>query len=307
MSYTSLEELIKTVKSKKDKKRCAVVMAENRHTMEAVLSAYHNGIAEPILIGNERAIRDLLGEITDGGSEKFEIIPAKGPEDATLKAAAMAHSGSADLIMKGGIETWTLMRTVLSKQSGLRTGAIVSAFSMIEFPTYHKILAYTDGAITLYPNLAQKKLILENAVKVFNKYGMYEPKVAALTAVEIVNPKMPETIDAYELKKMNERGEIKGCIVEGPITYDIAVSKAAAQAKGFESPVAGDTDLLLLPDITSANIGMKALLFSGGATGGFFTAGTKVPIVMSSRSSPPEEKYLSIVFAAAGDWKGTNS
>jgi phosphate butyryltransferase len=297
----SFDQVIQAFKAKKVRKKCAVVIAESRHTLEAVLTAYREGIIDPLLIGEEKAIRALLEEMA-GGTEGFTIIPAGGPDEAVEKAAALVHERKADLIMKGGIETWTLMRAALSKKSGLVTGKIVSGFNVIEFATYHKPLAYTDGGITLYPSLEQKKLILENAVLAFKKYGLLMPKVAALAAVEVVDPRIPETVDAYELKKMNERGEIKDCIVEGPITYDIAVSHEAARAKGFESPVAGDTDLLLFPDITSANIAMKALNFSGRTKGGFFTVGTKVPIIMTSRANSSEEKYLSIAFAASGDW-----
>ncbi len=298
MIYRNFDQMIQAVKAKKYMKRCAVAAAENRCTLEATVSAYRQGIIEPILVGNKRAIQDILSEMGNSSSE-FSIVDSDSPEESAKKAIEMIRSGEADCMMKGQIETWTLMRSILSESSGLRTGRLMSAFAMLEVPSYHKLLASTDGGITLYPNLVQKKMIIENAVAELKKFGVINPKVAVLAAAEIVSNRMPETVDAYELKKMNERGEIRDCIVEGPISYDLAISKKAAHTKRFESPVAGDADLLIWPNITAGNITAKVLVRSCGAKTGFYIAGAKVPIIMVSRASDSEERFLSIVFGVA--------
>jgi phosphate butyryltransferase len=175
----------------------------------------------------------------------------------------------------------------------------MSHVSIQEVPSYHKLLITTDGGMMMYPDLEQKKKIIENAVEVLHSLGYENPKVAVLAAVETVNPKMPESVDAGKLKEMNQNGEITGCIVEGPISYDIAMNKESGEIKGFVSPVAGDPDILIVPNITCGNILGKCLVYSAGAKMAGFIVGAKVPIVLTSRGSSSEEKYLSLVLSAA--------
>jgi phosphate butyryltransferase len=300
MAYKNFDEVIHTAKMKKKRKSCAVVWVNSKQTVEAVLSAWRDGIIEPLLIGDVSRIQAAIEEI-GGHIEAMEIIPVQSPEEAAQKAVELVHCGRADTLMKGQLETSVLMHEVLNKKHGLRTEKIISIFGLYEIPTYHKLLGATDTGINVYPNLRQKKLIIENAVQALRGLGVPCPKVAVLAALEKVNPKMRETVEARALREMNERGEIKDCIVEGPISYDLALSEEGADVKGFKSPVMGDADLLMFPDLTSGNLTAKALVRSGGAKAGGCILGAKVPIMLPSRSSPVDEIYRSIVFTSAVD------
>lgn len=283
-------------------KTYAVAASEDRHTLEAAIMTYKEGSAIPILIGDEMKIRSLLDEMGES-TEGLEIINITGgAESSVQKAVNLVNENRAQFIVKGLIETSVYLKVVLRHENKLRREGIVSVVTFMEIPTYHKLLCITDGALNMYPDLSQKKEILKNAVETMNRSGIEDPKVAVLCAVEKINPKMPETVDAAALKQMNLSGEIPGCIVEGPISYDIAVSKDAAKIKGFCSPVAGDADILLMPNITTGNIGAKMLLYSGGATSAAIAVGLRVPLVITSRSATVEEKYKSILLATVGDW-----
>jgi phosphate butyryltransferase len=298
MTYGSFDEMVRMVKAKGDKKRFAVVAADSRRTLEAVLAAYSDGLVEPILIGETRTIHGYVEEIV-GKAGKIAVIPASSPEESAQKAVDLISAGKADCIMKGRIETWTLMSVLLRRENNLRTGGTVSGMGILQIPSYHKLLALTDGGVNLFPDLMTKRLIIENAVRALRELGIERPKVGVAAAVEVVNPKIPATVDARALRAMNERGEIKDCIIEGPISYDLAISKEAAQAKGFESPVAGDADLLVWPDINSGNLVWKALVHSAGARAAGSVLGLRVPVVGSSRASTFDEKYLSVALAVA--------
>jgi phosphate butyryltransferase len=253
---------------------------------------------EPILVGDKTKIMDILDRLHVGLSEEY-IISAENDAEAASIAVQLINEGKADFIMKGKLQTADLLRAVVNKEKGIRTGSVMSHVAILEVPTYHKLIAITDGGMLLYPNLEEKKQIVENAVNTFLAMGYEKPKVAVLAAVETVNPKMPETVDADNLKKMNEHGELKNCIVEGPISYDLTMSKESAEIKGFESKVTGDADILIVPNITAGNILSKGLIYSGGAKMAGFIVGAKVPIVLTSRGSSTEEKYLSIVLSAS--------
>ncbi|HNY19626.1 MAG TPA: phosphate acyltransferase, partial [Flexilinea sp.] len=190
------------------------------------------------------------------------------------------------------------LKAVVDREHGLNRGGIMSHFTVFEVPTYHKLLAPVDGGMVTYPDLQQKKCIIENTVETFHAIGYECPKVGVLACIEKVNPKMPETVDGNALKEMNQRGEISGCIVEGPISYDCAVSREIAELKDFRSPCAGDCDILLAPNIHAGNIMGKMLAVTCGAKLAGFVVGAKCPVVMTSRGSSAEEKYLSIVISA---------
>ena len=175
----------------------------------------------------------------------------------------------------------------------------MSHFVINEIPNYHKLLVTTDGGMLMYPDLEQKKHIIENAVDTLISLGYDKPKVAVLAAVERVNPKMPETVDAAKLKEMNQSGAIINCIIDGPLSYDITMNKESAKIKGVDSQVCGDADILIVPNITTGNILGKCLVYSAGAKMAGFIVGAKVPIVLTSRGSSSEEKYLSLVLCAA--------
>jgi phosphate butyryltransferase len=298
MEFKSFNELIKRVQNLDSKRKVAVVVAQDEHTLEAVFRAKKDNIVEPVLIGDKQKIIEVLQRIHEGLPEE-SIIHVENDAAAAVKAVELINEGKADFIMKGKIQTADLLRAVVNKEKGLRTGNVMSHVVIHEIPTYHKLLAVTDGGMMMYPSLEEKKQILENAVNTFLALGYENPKVAVLAAVETVNPKMPEAVDADLLKEMNQSGEIKNCIVEGPISYDLAMSKESAEVKGFVSPVTGDADILIVPNITAGNILGKSLVYSAGAKMAGFIVGAKVPIVLTSRGSTAEEKYLSLALSAS--------
>lgn len=298
MEIKNFNQLIKKVQKFETKKRVAVVAAHDEHTLEAVFKACENNIVDPILIGDAPKIKNILSNLNESIADRA-IIDVASDSLAAYKAVELVNRGELDFIMKGKIQTADLLRAVVDKEKGLRTGNIMSHFVIIEVPNYHKLIVTTDGGMVMYPTLEQKKQIINNAVNTLISMGYEKPKVAVLAAVEKVNPKMPETIDANELKKMNQNGEIKNCIIEGPISYDLTMSKESAKIKGYTSPVAGDADILIVPNITAGNILGKCLTFSAGAKMAGFIVGAKVPVVLTSRGSTSEEKYLSLVLSAA--------
>lgn len=298
MIFKNFTELIKNVQGSQKKRRAAVVAAQDEHTLKAVFKAKRNNIVEPILIGDKIKIKKVLDNLKES-LDNSSIIDVENDAAAAEKAVEFIHHNKADFIMKGKIQTADILRAVVNKEKGLGTGNVMSHFVFNEVPNYHKLMVTTDGGMMMYPNLNEKKQIIENAVNTLIAMGYENPKVAVLAAVEKVNPKMPESVDAGLLKEMNKNGKIKNCIVEGPISYDLAVSKRSAELKGYNSPVAGDADILISPNITAGNILGKSLLCSAGAKMAGFIVGAKVPIVLTSRGSSAEEKYLSLVLSAA--------
>ncbi|WP_347451494.1 bifunctional enoyl-CoA hydratase/phosphate acetyltransferase [Acetoanaerobium noterae] len=298
MEYKSFDDLIKKVQNLDSMKKVAVVSAQDEHTLEAVFKAKKDNIVEPILIGNKKKIIEILSGLHESVLEE-SIINVESDSEAAEKAVELINENKADFIMKGKIQTADLLRAVVNKENGLRTGKVMSHIVIHEIPTYHKLLAVTDGGMMMYPSLDEKKQIIENAVSTFLALGYENPKVAVLAAVETVNPKMQESVDADMLKKLNIKGEIKNCIVEGPISYDLTMSKESASIKGFVSPVTGEADIIVVPNITVGNILGKSLVYSAGAKMAGFIVGAKVPIVLTSRGSTSEEKYLSLALSAS--------
>ncbi len=298
MEIKNFDHLVELVKDIDGVKKVAVVCAHDEHTMEAVQKAENEGLVKSVLIGKSAEIKGILKKL-DFQKEDSEIIDVEGDLETSYKAVEIIREGKADFIMKGKIQTGDLLKAVVDKEKGLRTGKVMSHIAFNEVPNYHKLIATTDGGMMMYPDLAKKKQILENAVDTLISLGYEKPKVAALAAVEKVNPKMPESVDAGALKDMYLNGELENCIVEGPISYDLTMSKESAEIKGFESPVTGDADIMLVPNITVGNILGKSLIYSAGAKMAGFIVGAKVPIVLTSRGSTSEEKYLSLVLSAA--------
>lgn len=298
MVYKNFDELVNKVKALPARKRMAVAAAGDAHTLEAVMNACKEGVVEPLLVGDRAVIEHILGEMN-------ESVPAENIfdyPDLTVAAeftVGLVREGKADFLMKGKLDTSVILKAVVNKEKGLGMGRTMSHFTMFEIPAYHKILLIVDGGMVPYPNLEQKKDIIMNTVDTLISMGYECPKVGVLACVEKVNPKMPETLDGRALRDMNQNGEIPDCIVEGPISYDCALVKAVAELKEFNSPVAGDADVLVVPNIHVGNIAGKALTCTGGARMAGFIVGAKCPIVLTSRASSAEEKYLSIVVSAA--------
>jgi len=291
----NFEEVIERVKAFPEMKRCGVCMADEA-AIGGALEAEKIGLAWPIFIGDEKEIREELKKID--AKKEYEIFHVNSPEEGAEKVVEFVRKGKVDFILKGHIETAILMRAVVDKEKGLRTDRLMSHMSFEEVPTYHKLITITDGGMCTYPTVEEKHKIIENAVEIYQRLGYECPKVACLAAIEKVNPKMQCTVDAGELKVRNQRGEISGCIVEGPISFDLAYSKNAAKVKGYKSEVAGDPDILVVPDLHVGNILDKTFNFAAGGRMAGFIVGAKCLIVLTSRSASAEEKYLSIAMAA---------
>ena len=298
MALVSFDEILRSAGELPERAVMAVAAAADPHSLEAALEARRAGIAEPLLVGDRGAILSLLEGLGESVPDE-DIIDASGSAEAAARAVALVREGRASFLLKGGLDTSVLLRAVVDKERGLSRGRLMSHFTIFQIPGYHKLLAPVDGGMVTYPTLEQKKQIIENTVEMFHALGYECPKVGVLACVEKLNPKMPETVEADALKQMNLRGEIPGCVVEGPISYDCAVSKEIADYKGFESPCAGDCDILLAPNIHAGNIMGKMLVCFAGAKMAGFIAGARCPIVLTSRGSSAEEKRLSIVLAAA--------
>jgi len=297
MTYKNYDELIKKVQGYKTRKRVAVVAAEDEHALEAVLSAQKENVVTPVLIGNESKIIEIMDKIGEKPAN-CTIVNVNEGEDPARIAVDLIKQNEVDFLMKGKIETANLLKSVVDKGSDLRTGRVMSHLAFFEIPSYHKLLVMTDGGMITYPDLEQKKHIIINVVETLLKMGYEYPKVAVLAAVEQVNSKMQATVDAAELKKMNMSGEIPDCVVEGPISFDLAVNKESARIKGFNSPYCGDFDVMIVPNIETGNVLGKSLIYMGNAKMAGMVVGAKIPVVLTSRGATAEEKYLSLVLSA---------
>ena len=298
MEYRNFKQLQEKVLQAPKPIKVAVVAAEDEHALQAVLCAWRQKIVQPLLIGDADRISAYLQDWKISLPDDA-IFSTRNSQEAVRLAVKMIHRREADFLMKGGLQTADLMRVVVDKDEGLRSGKLMSHIAFLEIPHYHKLLAITDGGMVLHPSLIEKKHIIENAVVFMRKMGYTQPKVAVMAAVENVNPKMQETVDAARLKHMNDDGRIQGCLIEGPISYDLAVSKESAEIKGYKSPITGEVDIMIVPTIATGNLLAKGLIYSGGAKMAGVIVGAQVPIVLTSRGSSAEEKFSSIVLAAS--------
>jgi phosphate butyryltransferase len=299
---TKLENIkifIDLAKSKKQR-RIAVAAAEDEPVLEAVKNAMNAGIVEPVLVGDEEKIIEISGKI-GFNIEGVQIVNEPKPALACKKAVSLIREGKAEILMKGLVGTADLLRAVLDKENGLRKGSVISHIAFFETPNYHKIFIVTDAAMNVAPEFKEKVAILNNAVEAYHRLGVENPKVAVVGAVEAVNEKMEATVHAAMLSMMNKRGQIKGCIVDGPLALDNAVSKEACEHKKIKTEVGGDVDIIVLPDIEAANVLYKSLNFLGGAKSASVIMGASVPIVLTSRADTDEAKLDSIALAAAMD------
>ena len=230
---------------------------------------------------------------------QFEIINELDPRLAAMKAVKLVHDGKCDMYMKGLLQTKDFLKSVLDKEVGLRTGAILSHVAVFEVKGISQLLFMTDGGFIIEPTLEEKVHLIENAVKVANACGIEKPKVAPLCAVEVVNPKMRCTTEAFQLTKLNEKGQIKNCIVDGPISLDMAISREACEHKGtLDRKITGDADILLFPDIHSNNIAAKFVAHTAEHFAGMILSGTSAPVILTSRSDDIKTKVASIAFAS---------
>lgn len=298
MQYATFEQLESHVFKKAKKRRVAVVEAADAHVLEAVRHAVEVGLVDPVLFGRRAAVEAALAAL-DLDVTAWEIVDSPEPAVSALQAGIAVKEGRADFILKGIIPTGTLLKGLFKEETGFRTGRLISHMNIVQVRTYPKLLALCDAAINISPTLEQKKDILQNAVDALTRMGIVQPKVAVLASAETVNEKMPESVDAAALKRMNQEGAITGCVVEGPISYDLAVCGESAKTKGYESPVAGDADLLVCPNIVTANVLIKCLRHTAEALTAGIVIGGRVPVVLNSRAASAEDKYRTMILAAS--------
>ena len=297
MVLRSLSDL-KGIVAGKPVRKLVLAVAQDQNCLSAVLRAWKDGIIEPIFIGDRDGIHTICSEFGYDISG-ISIIHEPDIDGAVEKSVRMLNGKQADILMKGKVGTSKLLKAVLNREWGLRTGNLLSHIAIFEVATYHKLIAVTDVAMNIAPNLKDKIAIVNNSVAFLNRLGYEMPKVAVLGAVEMVNENMEATLDAALLSKMNQREQIRNCIIDGPLAFDNAVSIESAKHKGIRSEVAGDTDLLLMPDIEVGNVLYKSLVFFAQAKVASMILGAQVPIVLTSRSDSEQAKYDSILLAAA--------
>lgn len=293
----NFDELLTKLKAAK-RGTAIIAAAQTPSVLDAAILAKDQGIAESILVGDREEILRLLGEMAPHHKGSFEIIDTgSDPILAGKTAVELAREGKGDLILKGKTETSTILRAVLDKEKGLRTSEVISDVLAYEHPDGLKLM--TDGGINLLPDLSEKIAIVKNAVQVAHSLGNPDPKVALISAVEAVNPKMQSTIDAALIAKMNERGQIKGCTIEGPLAFDNAVDLAAAKLKNLSGPVVGMADIMVVPNIEAGNIYGKMLTYYCKYRVAHVVMGTKVPILIPSRADDGETKMLCMALGLA--------
>ncbi|SFA88810.1 phosphate butyryltransferase [Clostridium frigidicarnis] len=292
----SLENLIELAKNK-NKKILSVAVAQDKEVLKAVLSGVSIGIINAILVGDKEKIEQICKE-ENWDLKGLEIVNVKNDKKAAEEAVKLVSTNKADFIMKGMLSTADLLKAVLNKEFGLRGKSLLSHVMLYETQNYHKLLFLTDGGMVPYPELKDKIGIIDNAVKVANAVGIDMPKVAPLCAVEVVNQSMTATIDASILSSMNKRGQIKDCVIDGPLALDNAISLEAAKHKGIVSEVAGDADILLVPNIEAGNLLGKSLTYFGNAESAGIVMGAKCPIVLVSRADTAKSKLYSIALGA---------
>lgn len=297
MSFKQLKDLYDLAKLG-DRKRIAVVCPYEDDALGALSLAVQQQLVTPVAYGNESLIRRRAQEFQislDG----FEFCDFSDDQAAVDEAVKAVSSGNCQVLMKGMIKTAKLLKSVLNKEWGLRGKGLLSHLGLIQPRNLDRVLAVTDGGMNTYPDLKAKVGIVENAVQCFHKLGVANPLVAVLAAVEVVNPDMQATLDAASLVAMNQRGQLTGCVVDGPLALDNAISLESAKIKGIESPVAGRADILLVPQIEAGNMLAKTEVFiAGGAMAGV-VLGAKAPIVMTSRFDSVESKLYSLALGAA--------
>ena len=275
----------------------AIVDPRSAVALSGAVEAYTAGILDPILVGPQAEIKKIaLDNKLD--ISQLKIVDTKDDVEAAAKSAQMAGSGEVHCLVKGSLHTDIMMHAIMQPEYNLRTKNLISSASLIHLPSYDRLVFLADMVINIAPTLEQKVQILENAVTMARALGWEMPKVAIIAAVEVVNLKMAATTDAAIISKMADRGQIENCIVDGPIDLDIAISPESAKIKHFKSPIMGDADILLLPDLQSANALYKALIFMGRGDAADVILGARVPIIVTSRADDEQTRLHSIAAAA---------
>ncbi|MGQ9567312.1 MAG: bifunctional enoyl-CoA hydratase/phosphate acetyltransferase [Anaerolineae bacterium] len=290
--FAQLMEIART----KEAPRVAVAAADQPQTLLAAWQARQMDLAYPILVGDEGAIQRIAAQ--EGLSlDGVDIVHQPQPRLAAQEAVHLVTDGMADLIMNGRAQPGDLLRAVLARESGLRMGRLLTDVSVFEIPGFDRLIFVSDIGVVISPTLEQKVGIVQNAIDVARALGVDPPRVALLSATEMVSPKIPTSLDASNLAKMADRGQIKGGIVDGPLALDNAISPQSAAIKGIQSPVAGQADILIAPDIETGNLLAKAITYFAGGKMASVVVGARCPLVMPSRADPPESKLVSLALA----------
>jgi phosphate butyryltransferase len=292
-SFAEIEEQVKSEKQR----TIAVAMAEDPDILIALEKARANGLAKAILTGDMQKIHSILQK-TGIDTNNYEFINTAGEYQSVSEAVSLVRKGSAHVLMKGLCSTSVFLKGLLNKESGLRSGKIISHLALFESPNYHKLLMMSDAAMNIAPDISEKVSIVENAIHAANRIGYQNPKVAVISAVEKVNPMgIPSSADAAVIAKMADRGQIKGAIIDGPLAIDNALSIESCEIKSLNSPVGGDADICIVPNIETGNAFYKLLTILGNAKVAGIIVGAKSPVVLTSRADSEDSKYYSILTA----------
>lgn len=293
-----LEELIRKA-TQMENQTVAVAAAEDSEVIEAVNDAVKLELGKFLLFGDREKILQLMEEKNPSliTNTAIKVIHTNSSQLAAENAVKAVKLNEADVLMKGNIPTATILKAVLNKDFGLRTGNVLSHVAVFEVDGFEQFIILSDAAMNIAPDLDQKAQIVNNTVAIAKKIGVSLPKVAPIAAVEVINPSMQATLDAAALTVMNKRGQIKDCVIDGPLALDNAISKFAAEHKGISSEVAGQADILLVPTIEVGNVLYKALVYFANAKVGAVIAGAKAPIVLTSRADSAESKLYSLALA----------
>lgn len=298
MSIRKISEIFEILKSSPDKKRLVVAYANDSHSIDAVYKAVKEGLIEGILVGDEEVIKNICKKEGFDASD-FRIVHETNDQRCAARAVELIRNGEADVIMKGLVSTDKFMRAILNKEKGLvPEKAVLSHVSVFDIPAYHKLLIVSDVAVIPLPDLNQKKAIIKYLTNTANALGIDMPKIALIAPSEQVLPKVQSTVEAAILAKMGERGQLTKAVFEGPLALDVAIDKESAEIKKVNSPVAGDADCLLFPNLEAGNVFYKTNTKLGNVTLGAVMVGASVPSVLSSRGDSVQTKLNSIALAA---------
>ena len=292
----NFDEILDQIKSEQ-LKTIAVAQAEDADVLKALEKARSMGLAKAVLTGNADNISSIMTELGIDKNE-FGIVDTSNELESVKAAVAEVKEGRASVLMKGLCSTSTFLKGILDKTNGLRSGKVLSHLAVFESPKYHKLFMLSDAAMNIAPDLSTKIVITENAISAALKLGYEKPKIAIISAVEKVNPEgIPSTVDAAIISKMNDRNQIKNSIIDGPLALDNALSEQSCKVKGLQTPVGGDADILIVPNIETGNACYKLLTILGDAKVAGIIVGAAAPIVLTSRADSDESKFLSIVTA----------
>ena len=280
------------------KLRMAVTNAADDHALHSALDVTRDGYVDPILVGKGSDIRQMLVDFGED-PDAFEIIDVDSDEKAAFESVRLVRDGQADIILKGNIQTRDLLKAVVNSDTGIKNAEVLSHVALFEIPNYPKIVALTDGGMIVEPDFEAKQSIIKNALSVMNRLGYSNPKVAVLAAAEQVNPKSKASTEARALQDINRSGELNGCVIDGPISLDLALDPETVVAKNYQGLIRGDADVLIAPDIVAGNLLGKSFSFVAGGRMAGVIVGASAPVVVTSRASTTAEKLYSVILALA--------